>query len=780
MIVLVGDSIQCYDDPVLLFCHQIMYITRSISHFKVISLTHSSIKQYLISIDQELAQQGDYLAGKLGPLYLQKIMWQAQGLKLGPTWASNIQRWLDSTNNINNNGNNGQLSRCSSISSLPQIPTIEKEHYLIPLMNTTDSNTNRLIKTWITLQHIKEYFKLPRELNVVPFKKITKVLRGCIKYGKVNHGCYLGMMDIYWIFDHLLLNDDQYNQLKSLIDELYESDIFFPFEQISQILVDYEYAILKLKTSRFLKDSLPNSDFARYCLLVKNHIFTTIPKSRKDINLFWREVWGHWRLLTPDERNRKMLNSLGAIRSWADDEEMKLFIGSSESDEEVVQWNSVNENDGVAYEDDDENDDGDDGDDDTDDDSYWVGWKKNINPSHSELALIKEVDDETICDSSITLIKPNEINFTDDEEVRSFNNNNDNDNNDITSTPLTNSNEFSNHIDQNDDQMSDSTKDTDLSLIKTNSLDFSKPGVLTALLDSPSSCGSSIRDHQFSDDEIILNINHPHPHQHREELSLPEKIDKYEKLSGIIRPNRVFSIPRKSSPSSPLGLDSSFEGIEYEHDFNSIDLKPTKSKDELQSLKTTLRPVMKKASTSTVVELKRLVDLRPVVASTTPISLSPTTSSISIMNNGNNTSVKLDLKKDISKMSISSIFAALLDDNMRDLATSAEYRNKIVHPEDLYNRIKISTDKPWDQLSRKTKERYYSAFLRRYSNKLDHPEEFMHVKTSKDKDALEAEDVVELVRVCASFDDWKRPIIKYAIQLVESVVSSRDNSEIDD
>ncbi|QPG76607.1 hypothetical protein FOA43_003999 [Brettanomyces nanus] len=64
----------------------------------------------------------------------------------------------------------------------------------------------------------------------------------------------------------------------------------------------------------------------------------------------------------------------------------------------------------------------------------------------------------------------------------------------------------------------------------------------------------------------------------------------------------------------------------------------------------------------------------------------------------------------------------LLDDRMMDMANAAEFRHKMIHPRDLYGQFLSSRVKPWNTISSMEKEPYYDAFKRQYYWVIFHPD----------------------------------------------------------
>lgn len=246
---------------------------------------------------------------------------------------------------------------------------------------------------------------------------------------------------------------------------------------------------------------------------------------------------------------------------------------------------------------------------------------------------------------------------------------------------------------------------------------FKEPGALTAVLDVSSTSSSAC--HSENEYEEVLS---PAKSVESRDESIPEKIEMFEKLGG----------------HKPMQRHLHHTLSNEEITFDKADGKNVKS---------ILKPVTNRPDNGIVVQLKEFIENKPQL-----ISLKSTEDFITLETERK---PAMSIKKG---RSISEIFAALLDDNMKDLSISAEYKNKIVRPQDLYNRIKIETDKPWDKLSRRTKERYYGAFLRKYDDTLNRPENC----------TVDIVDIFEIVKVCVDFDDVKHKIVRYAINIVEN------------
>lgn len=848
MIVLINNIVYSYKDPAVLFYHYMLYLSHGIENFEVLSLTAFTIPEYLTTT----SSSGDYITGKLGPSTLQNHLWS--GNRYGPAWSS-FTKWKVPSNDLSNKST------------------------LIPLKSMANEEYTVLQKKWTTLLKAEKHFKLPSDISSAT-KNIIKTLRSAIDHSpKVS----VGMKGYkYWVLEHVIYNEEQKKVICQLIDDLDQRGLMFPFVSVCNILREFEDQIMCLKTSRFLKDSIPVSEFARYCLLVKGQIFKTTLGSKRDLNKFWKVAWNDWECMDENERKKKVVGV--SVKSWADDDEMRLFIESEEEDigwdgsgnwniwgrqleqiEEDIEEEEIEEE--IEEEEKKEEILGNEEEkaetipDEKGEYIPEVKEKEQKEPDLDEIAgndacdsekeintpineestseismeksmlLPQDEDDMTVVEEDINgtisfAFKKGSYDVfegTTEEEVNTEEGLQAGSNENIavefmdipkveepelisgkivatTSEPIskqTTSDEnkkFQHILDSNIDGVSNinenSTKnlngdfalDDAISLpfqimtaitppLLSEDMDLMRPGTLTALLDSPSSCGSSRIDDEdyISSSSSIPYQSQPHHYQQQQPLSLPEKIDKFEKLSGnITRRNfTIKRVPNQSVQASPT-YSSDYE-LEQESELTS----PEPRNNTVNKVKKVLRPFVKRAGPGVVDELKKLVELRPQIA--IPMTPSNSLNSLQKMKNSLSSessditpksyipSPKLKARTESvrSHRSISSIFAALLDDNMRDLANSAEYRNKVVHPEDLYNRIKISTDKPWNMLSGKTKEKYYGAFLRRYETQIDNPHNC----------APEVEDVVELVKVCTDFEDWKRGIVKYAIQLVESAES---------
>ncbi len=90
----------------------------------------------------------------------------------------------------------------------------------------------------------------------------------------------------------------------------------------------------------------------------------------------------------------------------------------------------------------------------------------------------------------------------------------------------------------------------------------------------------------------------------------------------------------------------------------------------------------------------------------------------------------------------------LLDDRMMDMANSAEFKHMMIHPRDLYERFVNSRAKPWNAISNMEKEPYYEAFKRQYYWVIYHP----------DRD--QQEDIMfDIAQVCIEFGDMSLPVV---------------------
>lgn len=787
MIVLLDNVIHSYEDPILLFCHYAMYISRQIQSFYLLSIETQSIEQYLTSFHTH----GDYLSGKLGPKSLRNMIWQNK--RYGPAFKANNERVMSILANEKN-----QLSNVEG----------ELNKSIIPLLSNNADKVS-FSKIWEVLISAERHFKLPHEITVDPVKSLSRVLKWALKYSENSTATV--STDFKWIFQYFIISETQRNDLEKLLHTLREKSIALPMVSILMVIADFQRTILNFRSSRFLKESVPISDFARFCILVRHHIFSKFKNSRKDLVLFWREIWNEWSNLSDEERKRRMIGSSGVYRGWADQDELKLFVPTSEDSDSDTEWfthsgNSslyssqqetglelIRESDGESL---------------TIIDAINKTKKKEFSNSANSTVLDNDEQDSSFSADLIPDVfckEPtsfsNEYNKRD--STNSIHSHNFKNMAKLQKESLNESeavqNLFINSIDsdisqntfdeQNDDwgglvdtineideqlvehdkkhikgerKISESAEilmeneEDDLNLFDINLVSspdtynlqeeiplapnkydvlrlkenlfnddslngvsdietLKRPGILTAMLDEPSSVPSSA----FNSD--VDDINTQLKPVYTRDDTIPERIQMFEKLSG-----------------------SSFKPKTYNHGSTfDTDIAETNT----SSLKRALKPPVKRPTSSKVMELKEFIEKQPEL--------------ITLKSEQNFEANRKEPKKiGIVKKgrSISEIFSALLDDNMRDLSLSAEYKNKIVRPQDLYNRIKLDTDKPWDFLSTKTKKKYYDAFLRKYDTVLNKPENL----------TLDIVDLLEVVKVCVDFEDVHHKIVQYAVNLVEN------------
>jgi uncharacterized protein YbgA (DUF1722 family) len=845
MIVLVDNYIHEYNDPILLFFHYMMFISHQIKSFQILSTKDSTIQEYLTSLNVS----GDYLHGKAGPKSFRYIIWK--GKRYGPAFCANMEKLqdLEITQELNNER---VFRRTLSNSSLNSNESNEsddcgfqidyrKYRFILPIIPLDDINQVRFQKLWTILNNAKLHFKLPHEIINDPVRRLIRILRSGLKHmPKLNDKDIVG--DLVWLFDYFIINDEQKKIINELIENYKNNRITIPLVSISNLLVDFQHEILKIKCSRFLKESTPISEFARYCVLIRHNIFATYNGSRKDLILFWNEVWKEWLNSSDEERGKKMIGSVGVHRSWADDDEMRLFIESSDDSGHEIDWfaddslvlnNGIGQDGGLELIRESESEDLSEFDetlrskvgtnieraDSKESKKSIVSDETNVYSDETAATIyehdIRERDlkdinieipekqiDDCVIKSVIDKPTVDRIDFsshgtgknnTETKQILGFMeiaNENKKELTNIIEGYIINDNELLSHdskfsimsqqqekqIEQLheldttavDDIIDETIEDIELFLpnenlighvpgrtmsvslsqntknsehneynehIEVNSFDseiLKQPGALTAMLDESSSASSSVIQSEGEIDDILL------PFLKKVELrkeTIPDKIDMFEKLSGHISKHR-------------RNINYALLNDEYE----------TARYDETENVKKILKPAVKRTDNVTVLELKELIENKPELISLKSIKEFETS-------NNENRASKNMIKKG---RSISEIFSALLDDNMKDLSVSAEYKNKIVRPQDLYNRVKIESDKPWDKLSRKTKERYYGAFLRKYDDILN--------KTDNIK--LDLTDVLEIVKVCVEFGDVKHKIVQYAVNVVENqdALSSRQNS----
>lgn len=808
MIVLLDNTLHAYDDPVRLFFDYVRYISRQVTIFRVISTQTSSISEYLTNAKTT----GDYLKGEVGPTNFREI-WSGQ--RYGPAFNASIEKYKD-------------------IHS-------KKDDYvsIIPLVNQHDEFSKR----WYILNEARSHFKLPHEIAIDPVKRLVKSLKSAIRHFSRNID--VPYPDPNWVLNYFIVTPNQEKKIKEMLKIMKGMGVPLPIVSIVDIIKEYQDVLLEMKCSKFLKDSVPVSDFARYCIVLRHHIFGADPRARKDLVLFWKLIWEEWNCTSDEERSRKMIGDVGLHRGWADDDEMGLFIESSEGSEEEISWNiddslecvledTIGEsstytsdvsprpiakelvthpNEGftdsrfdvditdtnrtLSLEDTQSLAGADATDithdlhkeDQTIDLELKAACAKSSEPqivlenqdynedkSHMSTSSVSENLDINKNELEMTLVSdhlnetPNEIKGADKETKDEIHVENlgtcelslvsDTYTSRLSKISPTSpgydadTNEELCDIDNvNIDQILEDgieqyfpqskivpaksfRSDSIFSAISTaTDIDpdlFKEPGALTAMLDvSSSSAGSSALNSELDNDDIIIPLRS----LEGKDETIPEKIDMFEKLSGHTRKHRQLN-----------------HGISYED--------TVASEAETENVKRILKPAIKRADTSTVLELKEFIENKPEL-----ISLKTVTDFE-------------DPRKAIAKKhsvkkgrSISEIFSALLDDNMRDLSVSAEYKNKIVRPQDLYNRIKIDSDKPWELLSRRTKEKYYGAFLRRYDDVINTPE----------SGKLVLSDLLEIVKVCVDFNDYKHKVIQYAINIVDQDdLSSRQSSTDND
>lgn len=953
MIVLLDNVLQAYDDPVLLFFHYMMYVSHDIATFQLLSTKETTIQEYLTS----LSVSGDYLAGKFGPRDFRYIIWKNK--RFGPAFGANNERFQDYVNFENDNNTGKYLlshkamdrkflvvdnAKVGSIFGLPSLPQKTEPlssgsstfsdrsfgHNITPMLNASVIETERFLEIWEILSEAKMHFKLPHEIGVDPVRRLIRILRSALKHFP-RLDSEESFKDPYWVCDYFLLTEDQEKSIRHLIDRLRTERIGPPLVAISTLIAEFQQDIVEMKASRFLKDSIPVSEFARYCILVRHSIFSSKAGSRKDLILFWDEVWKEWLNSTDEERSKKMLGCAGVHRSWADDDEMRLFVESREGSEEeecfaddsfarsftggsqdgglelikesesedtfvegidmtassskIKKLNYVDEpilsdspppldtgstesfsrdifdsvgaelrknlvvpatSDGTKNELPSELDtekledakyqkecvnasanahmektanaeiiEPDTKKPDISEDSFEVdGNTKNIEVRQlcatdgkipvAELTPILEqaslanretviigdvskqiIEDENlyrgeearesptsppveaeleeICPRNMPLKEerevtvdngilhtdipgllsevgvPSKIPEADDDELDSVNEITELGENIDETIQHTTFKDFSETSSKfklgesiapvpielsdevqtvyNDTDAGNANSPTVFGEFDLNTDLYKQPGALTAVLDVSSS--SSSAGHSDNESEDMVS---PAKSVESRDESIPEKIEMFEKLGGHKPMQRHLH-----------------------HTLSNEEI--SSDKEDGKNVKSILKPVTNRPDNGIVYQLKEFIENKPEL-----ISLKSTEDFIDSKVGPKSSGA---IKKG---RSISEIFAALLDDNMKDLSVSAEYRNTIVRPQDLYNRIKIETDKPWEKLSRRTKERYYGAFLRKYDDALNRPENC----------SMDIVDTFEIVKVCVDFDDVKHKIVKYAIDIVEN------------
>ncbi|GAV26767.1 hypothetical protein PMKS-000223 [Pichia membranifaciens] len=917
-----------------------MYVSQQVESFCLLSTKDTTIPEYLTS----LSVSGDYLTGKFGPRDFRCIVWK--GKRFGPAFGANNEKLHDYANRENIPDDDRNISvqnsvekkfdvnntRVNNVFGIPSFATKTAsltpcssttldgifEHSIIPVLNASVSDKERFLEIWDILVEAKSHFKLPHEIGVDPVRRLIRILKSAIKH--------LPKMDTqehikypYWVCNYFLLTEEQAKNVKHLLDRMSTERVIPPLVAIATLIAEFQQDILELKSSRFLKDSIPVSEFARYCVLVRHSIFSAKVGSRKDLLLFWDEVWKEWLSSSDEERSKRMLGCAGVHRSWADDDEMRLFVASSEDSEEegdvddsfarsvtggsqdggleLIQESESEETfvDGIdmsssgskfgkcGYVDEpilsdcpligsteslskdifenaatavtrdiytppiientvddlpngfgqatsdkigdtskttlveihsihsDEvkhegtkqitTEESGDSDDKIESITSTISNIPNYERPVTESTPILEEDivedheaetandvgsTEPKSDTEVVAERPfpdeskknkdtietggivesvveSEVRSEEQDYIRSLSADNfyvvsemdttqnydDNfdevnettelgENIDETIQHSASKNSLEEHfnLNSNDTHSRVSTdSNEELQTMYNDSGDiypgepspyddlhfdadkFKEPGALTAVLDVSSTSSSAC--HSENEYEEVLS---PAKSVESRDESIPEKIEMFEKLGG----------------HKPMQRHLHHTLSNEEITFDKADGKNVKS---------ILKPVTNRPDNGIVVQLKEFIENKPQL-----ISLKSTEDFITLETERK---PAMSIKKG---RSISEIFAALLDDNMKDLSISAEYKNKIVRPQDLYNRIKIETDKPWDKLSRRTKERYYGAFLRKYDDTLNRPENC----------TVDIVDIFEIVKVCVDFDDVKHKIVRYAINIVEN------------
>lgn len=847
------DVLYAYSEPSRLASDYALYISRQVKTFQLLSVKDLTIQEYLTSLNYS---DNDFLCGKIGPEIFRKFLWNKNKNCISPTLRDNLQRFYNVTDNnkkiqkhVNNNLNDDYII-C-----------------LIPI-----DNLMNFYSLWNILKEIKKHFKLPYEISVEPVKKLSRILKSALKHlPKLSKNQLVS--ETNWIFSYFLVNKEQEKNLKNLLDRFKTERINLPIFSIISLIYEFQSEIIKIKTSRFLKDSIPISEFARYCVLIRHSIFSNKSGSRHNLVLFWNEIWNEWENSTDEEKSKKMLDCGNIHRSWADDDELRLFVASSGGSEEetdlnfndyLINSNTSSQDSGLELisecEEENENFEVNNNDNNKNnidsfnettivedsinltkqsssndsDNSINSSIHTNINTTVSSLAT-EAIDDnemmigDTVFDEiseRLGTLEPESSPITKNESVKtiliddvndslnlndckfssSLNNEsytlnglivNDENNSDnrksldfiestiIESDDKINLNNFNpeltildndfnekcdsiNKLNENF-QHNDDFFSNDLEMEKANQTDiednipdnteiksfnglpkqydltgspisitesyiekeFKQPGQLTAILDISSSESSRANSIGFNDIDSKLESSPSRS------IEIPDKIELYEKLSG--------TVPKH---------------LKHLHHTQSNEEFSLKKTDQDEDVKHILKPVAKRADTGTVLKLKNFIETKPELVSLKEVE--------KFDNFDKSKNQATSVRKG---RSISEIFAALLDDNMKDLCNSAEYRNKVVRPQDLYNRIKIDTDKPWDKLSKRTKEKYYGAFLRKYDNELNRPEKLSLV--------LDVVDILELVKVCVDFGDVKHNIVKYAIHLVENLDDLKNSNSED-
>jgi len=289
MIVLVNNTLRTYDDPTLLYFDYVLYITRQIESFEILSISGKSIQEYLTSLKYT---DGDYILGKVGPESFRDVVWKLhkQGdesrLMISPSFKDNAERieycLKEKIRCKDNNPNNPDDIIC-------MVNNIER---------------TKFYELWAILKQCLIHFKLPHEYGIEPFKKLIKVLKSGLKHlPNLNKGEEVGQTE--WIFHYFLLNDDQECDLKEVLHKFKRENKGLPISNIIQLIYDFQFDLVKTKCSKFLRNCIPISDFARYCILVRHSIFSNYKDSKYNLVLFWNQIWKEWSESTDEERLRK-------------------------------------------------------------------------------------------------------------------------------------------------------------------------------------------------------------------------------------------------------------------------------------------------------------------------------------------------------------------------------------------------------------------------------------------------------------------------------------------
>ena len=844
MIVLINDAIQVQNSPQELYYALLAHAAGRMTRFRILSTTATTVEEYLTQIDAKTIHSntaGDYIRGRCGPEAFRDMVWNGQ--RYGPAFSG----WEKYANDVRTGGLHMRLHvRPSGSFYEPGISTKDDtttvgifadEDRSVPVVLFGSSSTSasasssadrmNFAQIWRCVCAAQEHFKLPYEVSVGPVKQLVRVLKSAMKhFPHVNDKDTL--FDETWVLKYFFMSAEQEQSVRSLLERMRAEHVPFPHVGVLDVIAEFQRGLLKIRTSRFLKDSTPISEFARYCLLVRHGVFAGVLGSRYDLPLFWREVCKDWDNANAEDRKKKMIGAVGVHRSWADDEEFKLFVESSDGSEEEDLFAE------------------------RDDDASGSMGLELINESEEE-PIVEETTittktemesemevqpaaipylepaiqsiqgmysagdgsvvinddvtqpsskDTTCFDSDLTAMDDETTNECDDQyeekaavvsgtkvlcaiPMKSDKNNaiidiiegrpNDNingdgdgdgdDNNNDNNNDNDNTNDNDNEGDdenegeeyttplpvvRNTDSDADANAgmDTD-SLVRINLMDLrlqtellKRPGALTALLDESSSASSSVIPSEYENEsESVENSPKLLNRMESREETIPERIDRFEKLSGHApKPHRYLHHYASSGDVRKEPGDSG-----------------NGNGNTGEILKKGLKHFVKRCDEGVVDELRALIETKPEI-----ISLKSTKEA---NDHENDVKQPRDLLKTAKRgRSISEIFSALLDDNMKDLSSSAEYKNKIVRPQDLYNRMKVASDKTWEQMSRKTKEKYYGAFVRKYDDSINRPETCN----------IEMSDILEIVKVCIEFGDVHHRILQYAVNLVEAEEGKRD------